>query len=202
MKQNNTQLKEFSAIVLAAGESSRMGFPKLSLRYNENEIFIEHIVEEFGKFGCREIIIVVNKQGEKYLIENDIQFAGNVKIAVNTHTDWHRFYSLKTGVKALSEGFGAFIHNVDNPFVNKKVLESLASYSTKADYVNPSYNKKGGHPFLLSQNIINNIRSSQEDQLHLKEFLNQYSREKVQVNDEKILVNINTMEEYEMYFSS
>ncbi|MBI9053150.1 MAG: NTP transferase domain-containing protein [Bacteroidales bacterium] len=201
MKQNNTQLKEFSAIVLAAGESSRMGFPKLSLRYNENEIFIEHIVEEFGEFGCREIIIVVNNQGKKYLIENDIQFPENIKIVVNTHTNWHRFYSLKVGAKSLSKECSTFIHNVDNPFVNVKVLESLVSYSAKGDYVNPSYNEKGGHPFLLSQNIINDIRSSQEDKLHLKEFLNQYSREKVQVNDEKILVNINTKEEYEMYFS-
>ncbi len=60
MKQNNKIEKEFSVIILAAGKSSRMGLPKLSLRYNENKIFIEHIVNKYEDFRCKEIIIVEN----------------------------------------------------------------------------------------------------------------------------------------------
>jgi len=198
--QKNSEVKDFSAIILAAGESSRMGIPKLSLKYNKNTNFLEHIVNEYDNFGCNEIVIVVNDQGEKFLKENDIKFPENVKIVLNAHTDWHRFYSLKVGVKALFEERSAFIHNVDNPFVNEKILETLTSYSEKSDYINPLYYEKGGHPFLLSKTVINDIKSSQEDKLHLKEFLNQYSRLRIKVDDEKVLVNINTLDEYRKYF--
>jgi len=201
MKQKNSDVKEFSAIILAAGESSRMGIPKLSLRYNESTNFLEHIVNEYINFGCHEIIVVVNDNGEKYLKENAIKFPKNVKIVCNKHTDWHRFYSLKVGVRALFEERSTFIHNVDNPFVNEKILESLASFSAKSDYINPLYNEKGGHPFLLSKTVINDIKSSKEDKLHLKEFLNKYDHLKIDIDDEKILVNINTLDEYRNYFS-
>ncbi len=200
MKQNTKTEKEFSAIILAAGKSSRMGIPKLSLKYNENNIFIEHIINEYISFGCKEIAIVVNETGSNFLIENKIKFPDKVKIVINEHPDWHRFYSLKIGAKSLSESTMTFIHNVDNPFVNHNVLNRLLENIDTADYISPEFSGKGGHPILLSQKIINDVRSTQEDQLHFKEFLNQYPKTKVRVDDEKVLVNINTMEEYSRYF--
>ena len=201
MKQNSKIQKEFSAIILAAGKSSRMGIPKLSLKYDENNIFIEHIINEYISFGCKEIAIVVNEMGNNFLIGNKIQLSGKVKIIINEHPDWHRFYSLKIGVKSLSEIGNIFIHNADNPFVNCKVLNKLAENIHAADYISPEFSGKGGHPILLSEKIINDVRTTQEDQLHFKEFLNQYPKNKVRVDDEKVLVNINTIDEYQKYFS-
>lgn len=201
MKQNSKIKKEFSAIILAAGKSLRMGIPKLSLKYDENNIFIEHIINEYRSFGCKEIAIVVNETGNNFLKDNKIQFTKSVKIVINKHSEWHRFYSLKVGAKSLLEVLPVFVHNVDNPFVNPTVLNKLIENSDKADYISPEFKGKGGHPILLSEKIINDIRSTQEDQLHFKEFLNQYSKLKVRVDDENILVNINTLEEYQEYFS-
>ena len=69
-----------------------------------------------------------------------------------------------------------------------------------ADYIIPECNGRGGHPILISDKIINDIRATEEDQVHMKEFLNQYSRLKIPVKDEKVLVNINTIGEYKRYF--
>lgn len=201
MKQNNKIKKEFSAIILAAGKSSRIGFPKLSLRYDENKIFIEHIVNKYESFGCKEIILVVNETGNNYLTENKIQFSDEVKIVINKHPDWHRFYSLKTGAKSMSEVLPVFVHNVDNPFVNHEVLNELLGNTDKADYISPEFKGKGGHPIFLSEKIINDVRSTQKDQIHFKEFLNQYPKKKVQVDDEKVLVNINELRDYKKYFN-
>jgi CTP:molybdopterin cytidylyltransferase MocA len=200
--QNKINAKEFSAIILSAGESSRMGVPKLSLQFDENTIFIQQIVNEFTNFGCNEIIVVVNEIGNKYLTENEVFLPENVKIVVNKHPEWHRFYSLKIGVVALSKTNNCFVHNVDNPFVSQSILKNLAKEINKADYINPQYNGKGGHPFFISGLIQNNIKSATENELHLKDFLNQYKRLKVAVDDKYILVNINTKEEYQKYFSS
>lgn len=201
MKQNNINEKEYSTIILAAGKSERMGFPKLTLKYDEKSNFIEHIVNEYKNFDCKEIVLVVNKIGFEYLKKNEIQFPEIVKLVINEHTDWHRFYSLKIGAKNLSENHPVFIHNVDNPFINQSVLNQLKENLNNADYLSPEYEGKGGHPFLLSEKIIIEIQHTEEDQKHLKEFLNQFLKMKVKVDDKKVLININTIEEYRKYFS-
>lgn len=198
--QNTESKKDYSVIILAAGKSERLGFPKLSLMFNKEQSFIEHIANEYNDYGFTEIILIVNETGHKYIVDNHLKFPLNTKIVINEHPDWHRFYSLKIGAKQTKENNSAFIHNVDNPFVNQEVLDELLSNSDKADYVSPEYKEKGGHPFLISYKIINDLKASKLDQMHLKEFLNHYSRQRVPVNEEKILVNINTLEEYKRYF--
>ena len=201
MKQNNKIKKEFSAIILAAGKSERLGFPKLSLKYDENNTFLQQIVNAYYSFGCKEICIVVNETGSKYLIENHIKFYKNVQFVINQHPEWHRFYSLKIGARSLSEVKPTFIHNVDNPFVNHQVLNRLVDDLNNSDYISPEFKGKGGHPILLSERIINDVRLIHEDKIHFKEFLDHYSKIKVEVNDERVLANINTVEEYNKYFS-
>lgn len=201
MNQDIKIKKEFSVIILAAGKSERLGFPKLSLKYDDQQIFIEHIVNEYLEFGCKEIILLVNETGLDFLNKNKIFFPDCVKIVINEHPDWHRFYSLKIGAETLSKAQHLFVHNVDNPFVNIVVLNKLLKHSKSADYISPEYEGKGGHPFLISDKIVMELRSIHEDQMHLKEFLNQFSKRKVKVDDEKIFVNINTIDEYRKYFS-
>jgi CTP:molybdopterin cytidylyltransferase MocA len=57
MRQGNRKEKEFSTIILAAGKSERLGFPKLSLKYDDDTTFVEHIVNEYQSFGCSDIIL-------------------------------------------------------------------------------------------------------------------------------------------------
>lgn len=202
MHKNNNIGKDFSVIILAAGKSERLGFPKLSLEYNEQHTFIEQIAQEYSVFGCKVIIVVVNKVGLEYIKEHHLKFPVNAVLVVNEYPEWHRFYSLKTGVKALKECQSVFIHNVDNPFVNHQILTELLESSDSTDYIIPEYKGKGGHPILISKKIVDHIISIDENQVHLKEFLNQYSKLKTPVQDEKVLVNINTMDEYKKFFSS
>mgnify|MGYP000285767783 CR=1 FL=1 len=200
MEVNAKNKKEYSVIILAAGKSERFGSPKLSLTYDKHNSFVEHIVKEYRNLGCKEIVLLVNETGNKYLNDNNIQFLEDVKIVINKHPDWHRFYSLKLGIQALSSVQSVFVHNVDNPFVNPLVLKELLANSLKANYLAPSYNGQGGHPILISEQIVTDILSTEENQLHFKEFLNSYSKAKIPVKDEKILININTIEEYDVHF--
>lgn len=198
--QNLRNKKDYSVIILAAGKSERLGFPKLSLKFNKEQSFIENIANEYNDYGCNEIIVIVNEAGQNYIADNYLKFPLNTKIVLNEHPDWHRFYSLKIGANLTKENNSVFVHNVDNPFVNQEVLDELLNNSDKADYINPEYNGKGGHPFLISNKIIRDLKVSESDQMHLKEFLNQYTRLRVSVTDKNILVNINLLKEYILYF--
>jgi len=192
--------KKYSAIILSAGKSSRMGVPKFSLRFNANTTFLENIINQYLGFGCDEIIVVFNPDGVSFLKQLQLTFSPKVKIVINHHPEWERFYSLKLGAKGLNYINHTFVSNIDNPFVNPKVLETLALSSEKVDYVYPTFNSRGGHPFLISDRIIDDLNSEPKDEMHLKEFLGRYSKCAVEVDDDMVLANVNTDEEYRRLF--
>ena len=69
---------DFSVIILAAGNSTRMGVPKFSLRFNSKHTFIEHIAQEYYDLGCKEIIIVINESGDSFIKENTLDLPENI----------------------------------------------------------------------------------------------------------------------------
>ena len=190
-----------SVIILAAGKSSRMGVPKLSLKFDAGKTFLEHVINEYSEFGCDEIVVVVNAEGHKYIVKSLQPFPENVKIAINEYPERGRFHSLKTGCLELSRINSVFVHNVDNPFVNQKILNALLAKNKEYDYVMPSYEGKGGHPVLISKDVVTTVIPEPDDQQHLKEFLNRFSSLKEDVDDEKVLVNINDNNDYKKWFN-
>jgi len=188
--------KDCSAIILAAGNSGRMGQIKFALTMPDGKTFLENIVNQFTKFDCREIIVVVNKEGKKLLEGNKTGFEKNVKIVLNQHPEYGRFYSLKKGMEAIEESGLVFIHNADNPFVEIEVLQKLFDNKQEAEIIKPVFDKKGGHPVLLSQMIRNEIIKQNSNDFRLDYFLRNFSQKNVNVDSDKILVNINTLSDY------
>lgn len=200
MKQKVQIPINYSVIILAAGKSSRMGIPKWSLRFDEKTSFIEHIISEYHSFGCKEIILVINETDYSSFVEKKFTLPDNFKLVINKYPEWDRFYSLKLGVEKLSINQLVFIQNIDNPFVNHDLLINLLVNSENADLVVPEFDGRGGHPILVNQQIIITIKNNQENILQLKEFLNQFVKKKMTVSDERILVNINQLIDYQKYF--
>lgn len=181
-----------SVVILAAGKSSRMGLPKFALKFSDEHTFLEEIIYQYKKFGCQEIVVVLNEEGTNILEGKYLPISNDVIIVKNNHPEWERFYSIKLGIKSLKEKYPVFIHNVDNPFVNHAVLTSLYNEYEKTDYVIPKHKRRGGHPILISEKIITAIKSEKKNDLVLSDFLNNYTKKVVQVADEKVLTNINT----------
>lgn len=194
--------KNISAIILSAGKSERMGVPKFSLKFDGKTTFLEKLIDEYHSFGCKEIIVAINPKSAELVEQTQLIIPNNVRIVLNHHPEWERFYSLKLAALALSETNSAFVSNIDNPFLTQETLNTLFKEVENSDYISPSFNGKGGHPFLLSTKVINELKTEKLDQIHIKEFLGKYSKKSVEVNDEKILLNINTMEDYSRFFNS
>ncbi len=194
-------INDISAIILAAGYSSRMGVPKLSLKFDDNSSFLEKAVIEYFKFGCSEIIVVVNEQGKELFPESSVLKSKNVKIVVNEQPGLGRFYSLKKACKALKEMLPCFVHNVDNPFVTQNVLQALRQNRRDYDYVMPVYDRRGGHPFFISEKIVLAISKEKDNDLHMKDYLSKYSSKRIETEDKNILLNINNLEDYKRYFN-
>jgi len=193
--------KKYSAIILSAGKSTRMGLPKFSLKFNSTTTFLENIINAYKSFGCEEIVVVLNPEGATLLEQLNLNIPLEVKVVINQHPEWERFYSLKLGAKGLKNITPTFVSNIDNPFVDSDILQALALSIQKADYTYPSIKGKGGHPILLSEKIIGDLTTESKDEIHLKEYLGRYSKFAVEVDDEKIFLNINTDDEYRRLFN-
>lgn len=197
MTERHFNSGKISAIILAAGRSIRMGEPKLLLKHKRGGTFIEYLIEKFNNFGCQEIIVVVNEEGKEMLKQSQLKANDAIQIIANPHPEWERFYSLKMGAEAMTMRAPAFVHNIDNPFINPETLNILSAKLDTADFISPVYKSKGGHPMLLSEKVIEAIRKEKQVQLHLKDFLSQFKRQKIEVDKKDILLNLNTKKEYE-----
>ncbi len=198
---DKTILQNTAGVILAAGFSGRMGVPKLSLPFDENQTFTEKIINTYLSAGCKNIVLVVNRQGKEVLKQQkDFPAESNVSVVLNAFPERERFYSLQTGLKSLDRVPAVFVQNIDNPFVHPAWLQKLTEALEPGTFVVPHHNGHGGHPVLLSGKIVGDIIASKSYKKNLRDFLQAYPKINCPVADEKILVNINSPAEYRKYF--
>ncbi|OPZ97404.1 MAG: Nicotine blue oxidoreductase [Bacteroidetes bacterium ADurb.Bin408] len=185
----------FSAVILAAGLSGRMGTSKSFLSL-EGKTFIENIVQGYQKSGAHEIVIVTNNKDKERCLRIFPPSVSGIVIAVNEHPEKGRFLSLKTGLSALKNTHLCFIHNVDNPFADDTIIKGMLQSVQAGTYSVPVFKNKKGHPILISNTLINDILSEPHDDLILKNFLEKYDCTFFKCHSKKILININTQGDY------
>ncbi len=191
--------KNCSAIILAAGNSIRMGEDKAFLIFDsvKNTTFIEHIFNVFISFKCKKIIFVLNSK----TIEKARKIIPDAVCIENKNPDEGRFHSIKLGTEHALDSEFAFIHNVDNPFVNQNILNKLWEKRNKNAYISPKYENKGGHPILLPKKILTNIQSENTKNQNFRTFLQPFDVIHVLLDEQSILFNINTKENYNNFIN-
>jgi len=192
---NNTE-KISSVIILAAGLSGRIGMPKLFLKWHNNKTFIEKIISEYLCCNISEIVVVVNKEGLNRIKKDFAYIENSATIVLNLEPEKGRFSSIIRGLAVINLN-SCFIHNVDNPFVNKTLVSEMNSLIKPDSFVVPVYKGKGGHPVLLGKDIVKYILSQTHEDRALNDVLKNFNRIEYKTRDSNILVNINTMDDYE-----
>jgi molybdenum cofactor cytidylyltransferase len=183
-----------SVVILAAGNSTRMGSPKAFLEWNKEKSFLEKIAEEYLNFGCNEVIVVLNEETNKIFLEKNLTVSKKLKVVINKHIDYGRLYSVQCGISEAKNSF-CFIQNIDNPFVEANLLNELYKLKNENSFVLPVFKGKGGHPVLLGKEVIDFIKKADTKIEKLNEILKLFKRVEVPWENENVLININTMEE-------
>lgn len=202
MSQSVNYNKTVGVIILAAGFSSRMKKPKPFLQYDDNRAFIDKIIGDYVQFGCNRIIISINEAHSGWAeIKEKFQDKDSVIFVANLHPELERFYSIKSALDFIDNQDYCFLHNADNPFIGNKILNQIYDKRSDEGYTVPIYKGQGGHPILLGRKVIQHIKSAQNYTENFKEVLKGFERINVEVDTDKIHININTQEEYDKYFS-
>lgn len=150
---------EYGIIILAAGNSSRLGAPKQLLQY-QGKSLIRHITEAAQKTAGDRVVVVTG--ANSVLIEHEL--AGMpVKLAFNP--DWQEGMSasIKTGVHALQlhfpEAKGAILAVSDQPFVSSGLFDALIlmSEETGKGIVASRYSDAPGTPALFAASYFSSL---------------------------------------------
>ena len=188
-----------AALILAGGKSERMVFPKPFLPVN-GKTFLNKIVTEYSDAGIKNIFIVLN---DEYCIgawESCINRVKQFAIVIeNPEPEKGRFHSIKLGAEKIKYAEFCFVQNVDNPSVNKNIIAEIFEQRNSSGYTVPVYNGMRGHPVLISKKIIRHINLLPDEDFNLREILNNFPAKEVEINDERILLNINTTEDYKKF---
>ncbi|MFQ6037602.1 MAG: NTP transferase domain-containing protein [Candidatus Aminicenantales bacterium] len=136
------------AIVLAAGESRRMGTPKLLLPFGEKTI-METVLESILQSRVEGVFVILGAGGKK--IEKKIAHLP-VSLVFNRRYREGMLSSIQAGFRALpAETKAAVVCLGDQPLVAPAVIDELieAYERSRKRIVSPTYRGKRGHPILI-----------------------------------------------------
>ncbi|MGH7961419.1 MAG: nucleotidyltransferase family protein [Candidatus Binatia bacterium] len=186
-----------SGILLAAGESRRMGSPKALLRYH-GQTFIDRICQAFLTAGVEELIVVLGARAEE--VRRALPSHPALRVAVNTRFFLGQLSSLMTGIGALSaQSEAAVVNLVDHPLVATETITALLDSFRTAPLpiLIASYQGRRGHPVLFSRRVYGEILAAPLDQGAKPVVRKDPARvREVQLDDPGILADIDTPEDY------
>ena len=142
-----------SAIVLAAGESKRMGLTKLLLPIRGKSL-LQLVIDNARQSKAGEVIVVLGAEAAK--LRREIK-QSQVKITENPSYKEGMSTSLRAGLKAVSpEAKAVLILLGDQPLVSASIIDALiAKYEESgSSMVAPAYDGKRGNPVLFDRSLI------------------------------------------------
>jgi molybdenum cofactor cytidylyltransferase len=192
-----------TAIILAAGKSTRMGSPKMLLPWGDTTI-IEHVISVFSNAGIEDILVVTG--GAREQVEAVILECKKSYPVRNVHnkdfTNGEMLSSIQCGLQDLGERGveAAMIGLGDQPQVQAGSVQLLmdAFLKTGSPLVVPSFQMHRGHPWLVVSSLWNELIEMDSTQTP-RNFLNAHAKDIYYVNMDTptILSDLDTPDDYQ-----
>lgn len=192
--------RRIGAIILAAGESRRMGQPKMLLPWKGTSI-IRRVCEQVIEAGVYEAVVVVGRWRDAIQMEVD-----DLPVRVIVNPDYEQgemLSSLQAGIRAIWHTSDACMVVLgDQPAIQSTIARQLVEcyFQGRGMIVAPSYQQRRGHPLIIDrifwQSILDLppgavprdlIRANEDQIYHLV------------VESDSVLRDIDTPDEYRRY---
>jgi molybdenum cofactor cytidylyltransferase len=185
------------ALILAAGASSRMGRTKALLPLPGGQTFLGRLDSTLRAAGIEDIVAVIAHDAEAIQAAAAAARLG-LRFARNPHPSRGQLSSLLVGLAAIPAG-PVLVTPVDLPLVRpdtvRRVIE--AWQATGAPIVRPELGGRHGHPVILAEGILEELRVADLAagarpviQAHRSEIVD------VPVDDEGAFDDVDTPEDY------
>jgi molybdenum cofactor cytidylyltransferase len=193
-----------AAVVLAAGESSRMGRPKALLPI-EGTSFIERIVAALQRTEAAKIVVVLGHNAAS-LREKIARLP--VTFIVNPDYKKGQLSSLQAAIRYLlslpepERPEGMLVHLVDHPYIDAELVDIMIRRFRESQslIVVPRCGARRGHPVLFSAALFGELLDAPVDQ-GAKAVVNAHREETLEIETDQagITIDIDTPEEYRQH---
>jgi molybdenum cofactor cytidylyltransferase len=192
-----------AGLILAAGESSRMGTPKATLTYC-GRTFLERIVQTLRQIDIERIVVVLGHQAED--IQRHIKI-GPAQVVINPDYRRGQTSSLQVGLRSLiaDEPEAVVLCLVDHPAVSAETVRRIVAtfWQCGAPVVIPTYQGRRGHPVLIGHQVFDELLGLACD-VGADSVVRRYrpATQFVEVEDEGIVIDVDDPESYRRLISS
>lgn len=183
------------SIILAAGESSRMGSPKALLKIR-NRVFLERILDTYASVGISRFVVLGIHSTS---IERQIDLS-SATVLKNPNPSRGPLSSLLIALEEISDEAAFILHPVDHPLVSIETIKRLINghRSVPDCILIPNYRGQRGHPVLIPAKYYPDLRSAPLGEgARWVVRANRAANHFVPVDDPAVLVNIDTKADYE-----
>ncbi|MBV9745296.1 MAG: nucleotidyltransferase family protein [Acidobacteriia bacterium] len=188
----NAAAPTVAGVILAAGESRRMGFPKALLSYRQ-ETFLDTLIGLFST-RCCPVIVVLGGHAERIRQE-----ASRVaSFVINPNFQRGMTTSLQCGLRLVPPASeGVLLTLVDHPAVAPSTLDALLARPRPLLRV-PRFGEKRGHPIWFSHELIPEFLALPEDAPARDVVHSHFAKaEFLDLNDPGIVADIDDPDAYE-----
>ena len=188
-------MDEVAAILLAAGQSRRMGACKPPLPFGKKTV-IESCVDYLHEGGVDQTVVVLGHRADEIR-----GFLKDVKIAINASPDSEMGASIAVGIRALSETTNAVvIALVDHPAVPRSIVSTLIDeWRRGSRIVIPTWQDRGGHPMLIDLSFKPELADLDQTPGGLRELLKKHQSDvkRLPVDSPFVARDMDTWDDYE-----
>ncbi|PWT83560.1 MAG: hypothetical protein C5B57_06635 [Blastocatellia bacterium] len=152
-----------SAIILAAGKSTRMGRPKANLRLGPNDTFLSRIVHTFHTVSVDDVLVVVGHDAA-LIVDTFSRTDARARFVTNAKYEDGQLSSFICGLNAIDrpDVEATLMTLVDVPLVTPRTVRAVIERwrETRAPIVRPVSGSEHGHPILIARSLFDAIRHS------------------------------------------
>jgi molybdenum cofactor cytidylyltransferase len=139
-----------AGLILAAGESSRMGSPKALLDFR-GETFLDRLIGLFSEF-CAPVVVVVGCEAER--IRAGVRSPERAMFAENADYRRGQLSSMQCGLRMIpSITEGVLFTLVDHPNVQPSTIAALLGKPRSLIAI-PRFQGRRGHPMFFTSELI------------------------------------------------
>ncbi len=187
-------MPSISAILLAAGESTRMGRQKALLPWDEMTLLAYQLAQLASVDDIREIIVVTGHEPER--ITEIASASERVRIAHNGAYRTGKVSSITTGLAAVSSDADAvLLLAVDQPRAASIVWVVCDAYAaSRAPIVVPANHGQTGHPIVFDRALLPELLAITEATEGIRAVMRRHAADvvAVELSDPAVNVDLNT----------
>ncbi len=173
-----------------------MGSPKALLNLGGRTV-IENLLNEYASSVLSGVVLVLGAHSEEILPV--VKKVSGISVVVNEHYEKEMFSSIQKGLSAIDRCDGVLIGLVDYPFIDRGVINRIASAFNGDNIVIPVWNGRKGHPVIIPFSLKGEVMNLPPEIHSLRDVINVH-KEKISFVDagtDKVLFDMDTKEDYE-----